>query len=51
MIALGLIRENKGHIWNVPKDKCDITTFQELGIISREGGRKDGSWIIKQDEE
>ena len=52
MIALGLIRENKGltHIWNVTKDKCDITTFQELGLISREGGRKDGSWIIKQDE-
>ena len=31
--------------------KRDIATLQELGIISREGGRKDGSWIIKQDEE
>lgn len=30
--------------------KRDIATLQELGIISREGGRKDGSWIIKQDE-
>lgn len=31
--------------------KRDIANLQELGIISREGGRKDGSWIIKQDEE
>lgn len=31
--------------------KRDIATLQELGIISRKGGRKDGSWIIKQDEE
>lgn len=60
MIILGLIRENKNLTipemslkTNVTERtiKRDIATLQELGIISREGGRKDGSWIIKQDEE
>lgn len=59
MIILGLIRENKNLTipemslkTNVTERtiKRDIATLQELGIISREGGRKDGSWIIKQDE-
>lgn len=31
--------------------KGDIAYLQELGIISREGGRKDDSWIIRQEEE
>ena len=60
MIILGLIRENKNLTipemslkTNVTERtiKRDIANLQELGIISREGGRKDGSWIIKQDEE
>ena len=60
MIILDLIRENKNLTipemslkTNVTERtiKRDIANLQELGIISREGGRKDGSWIIKQDEE
>ena len=60
MIILDLIRENKNLTLpemflktNVTERtiKRDIANLQELGIISREGGRKDGSWIIKQDEE
>lgn len=59
MIILDLIRENKNLTipemslkTNVTERtiKRDIANLQELGIISREGGRKDGSWIIKQDE-
>ena len=30
--------------------KRDIANLQELGIISREDGRKDGAWIMEQDE-
>lgn len=60
MIILDLIRENKNLTipemslkTNVTERtiKRNIANLQELGIISREGGRKDGSWIIKQDEE
>ena len=59
-IILELIRENKSltipemsQKTNVTERtiKRDIANLQELGVISREGGRKDGSWIIKQDEE
>lgn len=60
MIILDLIRENKNLTipemslkTNVTERtiKRDIANLQELGIISREDSRKDGSWIIKQDEE
>ena len=54
-IILDLIRENKNltiaemsQKTNVTERtiKRDIATLQELGIILREGGRKDGSWAI-----
>ena len=58
-IVLELIRENKS--LTIPEMfqetnmtgrtvKRDIANLQELGIISREDGRKDGAWIMKQDE-